>query len=326
MINMKEGILDMKNRIIYIVNHINRLYKDRNIDNLRNAYDSLLSNDAVLIGTSPTEICLTKDSIIRLFESDFKGWGDFQVKTSTLKLQETKHLVLASFKSDLSISFENKENTFEIFKHIFKENDDFIQNKKTAALKNIWLLQHILKNRDKTKRTYTWEFDFHLIVNKQNSKISLIHFAYPFEKDMYDIILGLDSYDDQMYFKEVNMFLPDAINGIIQKNLEKTYQLERVQEFIVEEEFIYFGVGTRTYNIDFNSYYTNQTKYLEGKEESLFHIQRDLIWGLLLDSLNPIKTPFRIIGIRDENEVLYQVITYPYQVILENKSRNEVRH
>lgn len=325
-----------------LVDLINQAYVNKDVDSVSDLVSNIFSEDAsIIIGTSLNEICLGKDEVIKLFKSDFDGWGTFFIDKESCVVNEVGNLLLADFKAKLSIEFNVNDKTYENFCNEVKFINNKNQRKKKSSLDILWLMMHLLYDREEGARKYLWDFEFTLILDNsnQNPKILLMHFSYPFKQKQYDVVLNDDEYFDNEYNKELNTLnnseqLDKDLSKYLEESLTNKYKEISLNcsKLNIGDEFFFYGVGTYTNIINFELEYDNIIKEFEqsqlSNKEKLFHLSKDLIYIYQQSHIDKRTLPIRIVGVGLQNGGEYIIkhykITYPYMIILENKSKDDI--
>lgn len=318
----------MKNEIINLFKKINHAYKKRDINYITDNYEDLFSNQCVLIGTSLNELCISKDEIIKLFSSDFEGWGDFTIDLDSIKYEEVLGNIVVTSKANLKVSFDSSNQKYDNYLSEIEYIDSKNSQKEKSATEIIWLMTHLMRTFKEEKRQYLWTLEFTTIINKYDDKLlmDLVMFSYPFENDNYDIVLNDEPYFKDVYKKEINRLdtlnnqLISDINIKLNLNIKELWSLNNLGK----NKNFFIGSGYLIECFDFDKYYQNVLNYYKNSKDdsqrTMFNVTRDLAYAMHANSLGDREIMFRIIGINDKF-----IIKYPYQMILENKSNKEIK-
>lgn len=327
----------MENKIKEKIQFINKLYKEKNIELLNIEYSKLFFDDSFILGTSQGEFCSNKEEIIRLFDNDFKYWGNFEIDTDSLEYSSNNGFIFAKNKAHLEIEFNIKDTTYTNFVEEVKYINSKYTDKKTSASEINWILSHILSDRDGNNRKYKWTFDFYSILafhTNENLMFKAIQFAYPFRDNVYDLVLETDNYVDKLYQKDMHKLseinFKSELSNILKKDLNETkgYVIEK------DSEFAFCAMGSFNEKFDFINFYSNLLEEFNKNQtiidkQKLFRLNRDLSYAVYSDSLNLRKIPFRIFGIgklcNNKYSITDYTVTFPYLLILEGKGNEEIQ-
>ena len=333
----------MVSNIKEIYTLIDYAYRTRDISIIKESYSQLFHKDSKVIGTSMAELCFTKDEIIKLFEDDFQGWGDFNLDLDSIFVNEAASHVFATCKATLKVSFGNQTKIHDAMLKEVNSIDNKHKNKKLSGTEISWLLTHILHGHVEPKREYLWPFELTMVCSIYDKKpiIDLLDFSYVFSEQVYDSFLNMDPYDDQLFAREIVKMKNTSSaheSSLLKKNIKKWIQdeidlLDEIKTFeifvsdeIQEKSFIAIGSFIRSF--DYDQFYHQAMETFRNQENSpekaLFDILRDLNYAMRQEQMGVREIPFRVVGICDDaGEIIQGKISYPYQIILENKSTQE---
>ena len=346
-----------QNKTYQLFRSLNEFYKRRNVDEVDKLYDQLFDDSLspIVIGTSLSECFFSEKQIKNLFANDFKSWGDVEINLDSLTTQTYGSFVYAKIDAKLKMTFDVDQQTYESFKkeiiEVFKQG-----NEKANALETIWMLTHLLKDRDQGIRSYLWDLKLIAIVDesKEQAKIKLLHFYMPFHKNYYDIRLNISEREDFFFSKEANQ-LKDAYQKknaqyipAVKKEIEKVFK-QRTDGFntieIDNESFnlhkkddiiLFSALGKMEQTFDFKIFSDHVLKHFKKQtsdayKDHLFTLMRDLAYGLKEEAYGKKRViAFRVVGVAvtkelEQPSVVTMDITYPYEIILENKTAYETR-
>jgi len=133
-------------------------YTKRDVEFLDRFMDSIFEEDIPIsvMGTGNNEIYSTKEEVRDLFEGDWLYWGDLKVKIDTLVEQSIGTHDVFVVKGDLTMSFEDNDQTVPRYhnfvKDIIDEATSDVNHMKHQHMKAQFVLDHFLHKRDTVKR------------------------------------------------------------------------------------------------------------------------------------------------------------------------------
>ncbi|XFA98840.1 hypothetical protein ACAG96_08190 [Candidatus Izemoplasma sp. B36] len=327
----------MESKIKEKIQLINNLYQEKNIELLKKEYSKLFFDDSFILGTSQGEFCSNKEEIIKLFDNDFKYWGDFNIDIESLEYSSNNGFIFAKNKAYLEIEFNLKDTTYTNFVEEVNYINSKYEDIHKSASEISWVLTHILCDNEGNKRKYKWTFDFYSILSfhtNENLMFKAIQFAYPFRDSVYDLVLETEDYFDKLYQKDMlkldQISFKNNLSNILNKNLNEA------KGYVIEKDsyFAFCSIGSFDEKFKFEDFYSkiinefNETKNVNDKLR-LFRLNRDLNYAAYSESLGLRKIPFRIFGIGKRQDDKYNitdcVVTFPYLLILEGKGNDEIR-
>lgn len=160
------------------------------------------------------------------------------------------------------------------------------------------------------------------------------------ENDFYDAFLNDDEYNIEQFnleideLNEINILIDQIKEEVSLKN-PGVITLEAIKGKIFKSdlEFYFISSGIIKKEFDFDKLYKNTFDDFENSkvenEERLFHLKRKLSYLVFSNSLGFKKIPYRLFGVGNivdnKLKIKKSIISYPYRMILEDKSENDIK-
>ncbi len=169
---------------------------------------------ASIIGTSDCELCLDRESIKKLFVSDWGYWGDLKLDFDNAMIREFENSAWchcpATVKHSFSDSLET-DSAFVSFVGEFFDGVSYDSHKSTKVkLAEInWLLAHFLHPREPAQdRAYYWKARVFFVFAKICGQWFIKHIQFSFPKDSIfaDARIHPSTYYESNYNREVTEY------------------------------------------------------------------------------------------------------------------------
>lgn len=190
-INAQTNIPGEREQIENTLNEFINGYKERDTSKVLTWFEKLFYDDIEIIGTFSIEPGTRewdkgKEYAIRLFKSDWIGWGDLVINLETANISSSQNLAWVSLPAIISRSPENsksrtaEESFSNMLKHLSEiEADPKIDRNlklhKIAYYSNLLLFQY------EQGEEFVWPVRISATLQKENDvwKFRQIHFSYP---------------------------------------------------------------------------------------------------------------------------------------------------
>jgi len=328
------------------IEKLKHIYDMRDVDLLKMNYDAMFGDDnhPLVIGTSMGEIFQDEDQIFKMIASDLNHWGPLSIILDPVVAIHGASLSYEVYDAALEMRFDVTEATYQGF----GEEMDMISGQqidaKAKALEALYLLTHLLHDRQDGKRSYQLPVKL-VVVRSGEQRPRLLSFMMPIDPDAYDVLLGTDPHYETMNNIDQERFMaikgdqscPEPILEAIASRIKENHPKAEIS--FPSSSIIHRQEGSDVYlagrvqfktpfDLDqaiseaFDRFHRDQETPIKRR---LFNLQKSLVYVNRIGAYGAHKeTVVRCFGFGtlEQGHLLMSRIDlqYPHEVILENKN------
>lgn len=195
-----------------ILNIFQEAYVERAVNKIDSFMEALFdkNEDVVIIGTSDSEWCLNHEEVRNILISDWKYWGDIEIKSDEALTVLNENTALIYVPGTVKYTFNSNDDTYARYLGFVKEYfdeayDDSRKSDREKLTEINWLLCHLLSQRDSNERSYLWDLRISFVLIKKESRwiIKYMQFSLPTSGFYPDVRIDKINYSMDSYNKDL---------------------------------------------------------------------------------------------------------------------------